>query len=102
MLVLAFLAANDSRLKAEVIDAKGLLTGLIKGLSEDPEIVINHVLVGLYEDVITDRSIGLEARRSIFDENSIVEVNTIHASTAMQKIYFCSSDSQTIRSTGRG
>lgn len=76
MLVLAFLAANDSRLKAEVIDAKGLLTGLIKGLSEDPEIVINHVLVGLYEDVIADRSIGLEARRSIFDENSIIEVSS--------------------------
>lgn len=74
MLVLAFFSAGDSRLKSEIIDSKGMVSGMIKGLSEDPEVVVNHVLVGLYNDVVTDRSIGLEVRRSIFDEPCIVEV----------------------------
>ena len=74
MLVLAFLSAGDSRLKGEVIEAKGLVSGILKGLSEDPSIVVSHVLVGIYRDVISDRSVGLEARRSIFDEPCIIEV----------------------------
>lgn len=75
MLVLAFFAASDSRLKGEVLESKGLISGMLKGLSDDPEVVVNHVLVGIFKDVIEDRFVGLEARRSIFDENTIIEVN---------------------------
>ena len=74
MLVLAFLAAGDAKLKTQVIETKGLISGVVKGLSEDPIVIINHVLVSLHRDVVADRSVGLEARRSIFDESCIVEV----------------------------
>ncbi|ORY47184.1 ribosome 60S biogenesis N-terminal-domain-containing protein [Leucosporidium creatinivorum] len=74
MLVLAFLAAGDSKLKTQVIETKGLISGVVKGLSEDPEVIINHVLVSLHRDIVADRSVGLEARRSVFDEPCIVEL----------------------------
>lgn len=73
MLVLAFLS-GDSRLKVEVLETKGLLSGILKGLSEDPDVVVNYVLITLGRDVVGDRRIGLEARRNIFDENCVLEV----------------------------
>lgn len=77
MLVLALLGAGDSRLKGDVIDTKGLVSGMMKGLSEDPQIVINHVLVTLYIEVAQDRSIALDTRRSVFDESCITEVRSL-------------------------
>lgn len=74
MLILALLSAGDSRLKGDVIDTKGLVSGMIKGLAEDSEIVVNYVLVTLYNEVAMDRSIPLDTRRSVFDENCINEV----------------------------
>ena len=74
MLLLSFLATGDGRLKSDILETKGLLSGLFKGLAEDPQVVINHVLVSIHRDVVTDRSIGLEVRRSVFDETAVTEL----------------------------
>lgn len=74
MLLLSFLAIGDARLKSDILETKGLFSGLFKGLAEDPTIVINHVLVSLHRDVVADRSIGLEVRRSVFDETAVTEL----------------------------
>ena len=75
MLVLALLSAGDARLKGDVIETKGLISGVVKGLAEDSEVVINHVLVTLFTDISQDRAVALETRRSVFDESCVTEVS---------------------------
>ncbi|GAA6043934.1 hypothetical protein JCM8097_000909 [Rhodosporidiobolus ruineniae] len=74
LLVLGFLSANDVRLKAQVLETKGLLSGVFKGLNEDPESVVNLVLETVGREVVLDRRVGLEARRNVFDEGTINEL----------------------------
>lgn len=77
MLVVTFLSTGDTKLKLQVLEMKSLTTGILKGLAEDPEVVVNHVLITLHRDVIEDRSIPLEARRGLFDESCIIEVSSL-------------------------
>ena len=76
MLILALLSAGDARLKGDVIETKGLISGVVKGLAEDSEVVINHVLVTLFTDIAQDRAVALETRRAVFDESCITEVSS--------------------------
>ncbi|KAK4046329.1 hypothetical protein OIV83_006159 [Microbotryomycetes sp. JL201] len=73
-LVLGFLSASDPKLKSMVIEHRGLLSGMVKGLHEDSQIVINHVLTVLWRDLLDDRSVALETRRSTVDESLINEL----------------------------
>ncbi|GAA5877773.1 hypothetical protein JCM3774_000753 [Rhodotorula dairenensis] len=74
LLVLSFLTAGDVRLKTSVLETKGLLGGVFKGLNEDPEIVVNLVLETVGRELVQDRRVALEARRNIFDEACINEL----------------------------
>ncbi|KAM0750489.1 hypothetical protein T439DRAFT_302525 [Meredithblackwellia eburnea MCA 4105] len=74
MLILAFLSSGDPRVKEDVIKAKGLFVGLLRGLADDPPVVVCHVLVTLYSDVVADRSVSLDTRRSIFDDHCIADL----------------------------
>ncbi|GAA5826641.1 hypothetical protein JCM11251_002831 [Rhodosporidiobolus azoricus] len=74
LLVLGFLSANDVRLKTQVLETKGLLSGVFKGLNEDPESVVNLVLEVVGREIVGDRRVGLEARRNAFDEATINEL----------------------------
>ena len=74
LLVLGFLSAGDVRLKGLVLETKGLLAGVFKGLSEDPEVVVNLVLETVGRELVLERRVALEARRNIFDEPCINEV----------------------------
>ncbi|KDE02566.1 hypothetical protein MVLG_06882 [Microbotryum lychnidis-dioicae p1A1 Lamole] len=74
MLVLSFLSMNDARLKGQVLETRGLLSGMIKGLSDDPPPVVHHVLVAFYRDVIVARSVGLGIRRALLDEANLKEI----------------------------
>ncbi|GAA5837662.1 hypothetical protein JCM3766R1_000547 [Sporobolomyces carnicolor] len=74
LLVLSFLSAGDTRLKSQVLETKGLVSGIFKGLSEDPEVVTNLVLEIMFSEVVQDRRVGLEARRNVFDESCINEL----------------------------
>lgn len=74
MLVLSFLSSSDARLKTQVLEAKGLLSGAIKGLNEDHEDVVRLVLECLWTDIVKERKIGLEVRRNVFEESVVVEV----------------------------
>lgn len=77
LLVMGFLSAGDVRLKAAVLETKGLLSGVYKGLNEDPEIVVNLVLETVGREVVIDRRVGLEPRRNAFDEATINEVRPV-------------------------
>ncbi|GAA6061946.1 hypothetical protein JCM10212_001988 [Sporobolomyces blumeae] len=74
LLVLSFLSTSDVRLKTQVIETKGLLGGVFKGLNEDPEVVVNLVLQTVFKEVVSERRVGLEARRNVFDEGCINEL----------------------------
>ncbi|GAA6025207.1 hypothetical protein JCM11491_004864 [Sporobolomyces phaffii] len=74
LLVLSFLSAGDARLKAQVLETKGLLGGIFKGLHDDPEVVVNLVLEVSFREIVEDRRVGLEARRNVFDESCINEL----------------------------
>jgi hypothetical protein len=76
LLVLSFLSASDVRLKSEVLETKGLLSGVFKGLNEDPESVVGLVLEVVAREVVVERRVGLEARRNVFDEACINEVRS--------------------------
>lgn len=75
LLVLSFLTAGDVRLKTSVLETKGLLGGVFKGLNEDAEVVVNLVLETVGRELVQDRRVGLEARRNMFDEACINEVS---------------------------
>ncbi|GAA5853151.1 hypothetical protein JCM8547_000217 [Rhodosporidiobolus lusitaniae] len=74
LLVMGFLSAGDVRLKQQVLETKGLLSGVWRGLSEDPEVVVNLVLETVGREVVRERRVGLEARRGVFDEGTINEI----------------------------
>lgn len=74
LLVLGFLSAGDVRLKGLVLETKGLLAGAFKGLDEDPEVVVNLVLETVGQELVVERRVGLEARRNMFDEATMIEV----------------------------
>ncbi|KAK4329709.1 hypothetical protein RTBOTA2_005661 [Rhodotorula toruloides] len=74
LLVLSFLSASDVRLKSQVLETKGLLSGVFKGLNEDPESVVGLVLEVVAREVVVERRVGLEARRNVFDEACINEL----------------------------
>ncbi|GAA5984401.1 hypothetical protein JCM10908_003333 [Rhodotorula pacifica] len=74
LLVLSFLTAGDVRLKTSVLETKGLLGGVFKGLNEDAEVVVNLVLETVGRELVMDRRVGLEARRNVFDEPCINEL----------------------------
>ncbi|CEQ40970.1 SPOSA6832_02649, partial [Sporobolomyces salmonicolor] len=74
LLVLGFLSASDVRLKTQVLETKGLLSGAFKGLNEDPEVVVNLVLETVHRELVCERRVGLEARRNVFDEGCINEL----------------------------
>ncbi|GAA5969225.1 hypothetical protein JCM3765_007248 [Sporobolomyces pararoseus] len=74
LLVLSFLSAGDTRLKSQVLETKGLISGIFKGLNEDPEVVVNLVLEVMFREIVQDRRVGLEARRNVFDESCINEL----------------------------
>jgi hypothetical protein len=76
MLVLSFLTTSDARLKSQVLETKGLVSGVIKGLNEDHEDMVRLVLDILWQDVVKERKIGLEARRNVFEESIVAEVST--------------------------
>ncbi|GAA5900082.1 hypothetical protein JCM5296_002051 [Sporobolomyces johnsonii] len=89
LLVLGFLSASDVRLKTQVLEAKGLLSGVFKGLNEDPEVVVNLVLETVHRELVCERRVGLEARRNVFDEGCINEFVKLYN-------YPVSSDDETI------
>ncbi|BGP34984.1 hypothetical protein JCM10296v2_006808 [Rhodotorula toruloides] len=74
LLVLSFLSASDVRLKTQVLETKGLLSGVFKGSNEDPESVVGLVLEVVAREVVVERRVGLEARRNVFDEACINEL----------------------------
>ncbi|GAA5995357.1 Urb1p [Rhodotorula paludigena] len=74
LLVLSFLSAGDVRLKSQVLETKGLLAGVWKGLNEDPEVVVNLVLETVGRELVLERRVGLEARRNVFDEACVNEL----------------------------
>ncbi|GAA5910073.1 Urb1p [Sporobolomyces salmoneus] len=74
LLVLSFLSAGDTRLKSQVLETKGLVSGIFKGLNEDPEVVVNLVLEVFFREIVQDRRVGLEARRNVFDESCVNEL----------------------------
>jgi DNA-binding transcriptional regulator YbjK len=74
LLVLSFLTAGDLRLKTSVVETKGLVAGVFKGLNEDAEVVVNLVLETVGRELVLDRRVGLEARRNVFDEACINEL----------------------------
>ncbi|BGP43022.1 hypothetical protein JCM10449v2_007037 [Rhodotorula kratochvilovae] len=74
LLVLSFLSAGDVRLKSLVLETKGLLAGVFKGLNEDPEVIVNLVLETVGRELVVERRVGLEARRNLLDEACINEL----------------------------
>lgn len=74
LLVLSFLTAGDLRLKTSVVETKGLVAGVFKGLNEDAQVVVNLVLETVGRELVLDRRVGLEARRNVFDEACINEL----------------------------
>ncbi|GAA5926014.1 Urb1p [Sporobolomyces koalae] len=78
LLVLSFLSAGDVKLKSLVLETKGLLSGVIKGLNEDPAVVVNLVLEVVFREIVGDRRVGLEARRNVFDESCINELMKLY------------------------
>ncbi|GAA6009612.1 hypothetical protein JCM10207_004124 [Rhodosporidiobolus poonsookiae] len=79
LLVLGFLSASDVRLKSQVLETKGLLAGVFRGLAEDTEVVVGMVLETVYRELVLDRRVGLEARRNVFDEGTINELVKLYA-----------------------
>jgi hypothetical protein len=79
LLVLSFLSTGDTRLKSQVLETKGLISGIFKGLNEDPEVVVNLVLEVVFREIVQDRRVGLEARRNVFDESTINEVSLLRS-----------------------
>lgn len=75
MLVLSLLSTQDARLKSQVLETKGLVSGVIKGLNEDHEDIVRLVLEVVWTDVVKERKIGLEARRNVFEESVVAEVS---------------------------
>ncbi|GAA6049204.1 hypothetical protein JCM3770_003309 [Rhodotorula araucariae] len=78
LLVLSFLSAGDVRLKSLVLETKGLLAGVFKGLNEDPEVIVNLVLETVGRELVIERRVGLEARRNVFDEACINELAKLY------------------------
>ncbi|KWU41852.1 hypothetical protein RHOSPDRAFT_36620 [Rhodotorula sp. JG-1b] len=74
LLVLSFLTAGDLRLKTSVVETKGLVAGVFKGMNEDAKVVVNLVLETVGRELVLDRRVGLEARRNVFDEACINEL----------------------------
>ncbi|SCV67542.1 BQ2448_5153 [Microbotryum intermedium] len=79
MLVLSFLSTHDPRLISQVLETRGLVSGMIKGLSDDPPPIVHHVLIALYRDVIVSRSVGLEIRRALLNEVNLNEIIKLYA-----------------------
>lgn len=95
LLVVSFLSAGDVRLKAQVLETKGLLSGVFKGLNEDAEVVVNLVLETVGRELVQERRVALDARRNIFDESCFTEVRRGTGPTA----YFLAADSGCRRSS---
>ncbi|BGP19579.1 hypothetical protein JCM10213_001382 [Rhodosporidiobolus nylandii] len=79
LLVLGFLSAGDVRLKQQVLETKGLLGGVFKGLNEDPESVVGLVLEVVGREIVLERRVGLEARRNVFDEGTVNELIKLYS-----------------------
>ncbi|KAM0791109.1 hypothetical protein ACM66B_004398 [Microbotryomycetes sp. NB124-2] len=79
-LVLGFLSASDSKLKTMVVEHRGLMSGMIKGLNEDSQILVNHVLTVVWRELLDDRSVGLDKRRSVVDETLVNELVKLYDS----------------------
>ena len=63
----------DSKLAAEVVSTKGLVSGLVKGLNEDDPAFVRLVLEHLWR-VTSDRRVALDARRAMWDEGAVSDL----------------------------
>ncbi|KAK4052637.1 hypothetical protein OIO90_004265 [Microbotryomycetes sp. JL221] len=73
-LILGFLSTTDSKLKTLIVETRGLLSGLLKGLKDDHETIVNHVLNVIWKDLLNDRKVNLEVRTKVVDETFVNEL----------------------------